>query len=252
MQIQTIMKHLNIFACTFAALAALSCTKSVSGVTGGEGTAGFTVSADIAVTDITRSDIADYTTLPSVGDFKIVVQNSDNTEIYSGPVSGWDESTKLQSGNYSVTASYGTESDEGFDKPFFTGNTAFVVNGGGKTEVSIPAALGNSIIRFSCSDNFRNYFTAYSFKVTTGSGTVIEFPSDETRAAFIEAYKFSVDGVLTTQAGVSKTFSKSFEVNAKTCYTISFDASDIGGTSVTVTFDDTTVTVTLDDIELNL
>ncbi len=245
------MKHLNIFACTLAVLTALSCTKSVSGVTGGEGTVGFSVSGNIDVTDITRSSVSDYTALPSSGDFKIVVRNADNTEIYSGAVSDWDESTKLPSGNYSVTASYGSEGEEGFDKPYFTGNTAFVVNGGGKTEVSIPAALGNSIIKFSFSDSFRNYFPSYSFTVKTGGGTVIEFPASETRAAFVEAYKFTVDGTLTTQAGVSKTFSKSFEVNAKTCYTISFNASDIGGVTVTVTFNDTTETVTLDDIELN-
>ena len=245
------MKHLNIFACTFAVLAALSCTKSVSGVTGGEGTVGFSVSGNIDVTDITRSSVSDYTALPSTGDFKIVVRNSDNTEIYSGTVSDWDESTKLPTGNYSVTATYGAEGEEGFDKPYFTGKTAFVVNGGSNTEVSIPTALGNSIIRFSFSDSFRNYFTSHSFTVTTGGGTVIEFPASETRAAFVDAYKFTVNGTLTTQAGVAKTFSKSFEVNAKTCYTISFDASDIGGISVTVTFNDTTETVTLDDIELN-
>lgn len=245
------MKHPSIFACALAALTALSCTKSVSGIIGGEGTVGFSVSRNIDVTDITRSSVSDYTSLPSSGDFKIVVRNADNTEIYSGPVSDWDESTKLPSGNYTVTASYGTEGEEGFDKPYFTGKTAFVVNGGNKTEVSVPAALGNSIIRISCSDNFKHYFTSYSFTVTTGGGSVIEFPATETRAAFVDAYKFTVDGTLTTQAGVSKTFSKSFEVSAKTCYTISFDASDIGGMSVTVTFNDTTETVTLDDIELN-
>ncbi len=245
------MKHFGVFACAFAALLPLSCSKSVSGVTGGEGTAAFTVSDDRSVTDMTRSSVSDYTVLPASADFKIVVRNSDNTEIYSGAVSGWDESTKLPSGNYTVTASYGIEGEEGFDKPYFSGKTAFVVNGGGKTEVSIPAALANSIIRFSVSDSFKNYFTEYSFTVTTGAGSVIEFPATETRAAFVDAYKFTVKGALTTQAGVSRTFEKSFEVNAKTCYTISFDASTIGGLSVTVTFNDTTETVTLDDIELN-
>ena len=235
-----------------ALLATLSCTKRIGGISGGEGTVSFSLVQFDPVSDATKSKISDYTALPSVDAFTVTVKNSDGSAVYSGLVSEWDTATKLTAGNYSVSASFGEEGVEGFDKPYFTGETSFVVNGGAETAVSIPVSLGNSIVKISCTENFKNYFTLRTFKITTGNKTEIDFPADETRAAFVDAFKFTVDGSLTTQGGTKKSFSKNYDdVAAKTCYTLLFDAPSVGGNTVTVTFNDETTEVTLTEIDLN-
>ena len=108
-------------------------------------------------------------------------------------------------------------------------------------------------MKLSFSDNFRNYFTDWNLKLTTGTGTQIDFPKSETRAAFVDAYKFTLSGTFTKQGGGSpKTFSKEYNsLESATCYTISFDASTVGGLKISVTFNDTAETIDCGDVELN-
>jgi len=50
----------------------------------------------------------------------------------------------------------------------------------------------------------------------------------------------------------TQTFSKEYtNLDEKTCYTFTFDANNVGGASVTITFNDTVETVDLDELELN-
>lgn len=247
------MKLYRISVLAALSLAALSCsTKVTPGDGGNEGFVNFTVENGGEIVEVTKSNVSDYTTLPGASDFRIVVKNSDGAPVYDGLVSGWTSSTALMVGNYSVDASFGEEGAEGFDKPYFAGSTSFAVTGGQTTAVSVPVKLANSIVKISCSDSFRNYFPQWSFKITTGTGTVIDFPSTETRAAFVDAYKFTVSGSFTSQGGTVKEWSKDYNsLEAATCYTIRFDASNVGGLKVTVTFDDTVETVDCGDVELN-
>ncbi len=246
------MKTKRIALCAVLAACCLSCSKEHGDA--GEGSVRFTVAdTDGALVEKTRSNVSDYTSLPSAADFSIVVKDADKTEVYSGLISGWDASTALQAGSYSVTASYGAEGTEGFDKPFFTGSTDFTVLGGETTQVSIPVALGNMLVKVAVSESFANYYSSYEFKITTGNGTEIAFPKGETRAAFIDAYRFTISGTLVSQGGQSSSFSKEYTgtLEAKTCYTISFDASNIGGNTVTVSFNGNLTPVELGDVELN-
>ena len=247
------MKLYRISVLAALSLAALSCSTKVASVEGdAEGFVNFAVENGGEIAEVTKSNVSDYTALPGASDFKIVVKNSDGAPVYDGFVSGWTSSTALMVGNYSVDASFGEEGVEGFDKPYFSGSANFAVVGGQTTSVSVPVKLGNSLVRISCSENFRNYFPTRSFKITTGTGTVIDFPSTETRAAFVDAYKFTVSGSFTSQGGTEKSWSKDYNnLEAATCYTISFDASNVGGLKVTVTFDDTVETVDCGDVELN-
>lgn len=231
----------------------VSCSKEQNGAS--RGTVSFSVAGkDAAVAEVTKSRVSDYTALPSSSAFTIVVKDADNAEVYSGLISDWDAATDLAVGDYTVTASYGAEGVEGFDKPYFAGSTTFSVVGGQTTEVSVPVALANMLVKVSVTEQFSNYFPDYDFTVTTGSGTVISFPKGETRAAFVDAYKFTVTGSLTAQNGTERQLQpKEYNANleAKTCYTLLFEASNVGGVKVTVTFNDTTETVDLGEFELN-
>jgi len=215
----------------------------------------FSVQADELVTDQTRSNVSDYvTSLPSQGEFTIVITNSKDEEVYNGLLSAYQTNTSLPSGNYSVTATYGSATDEGFDKPFFTGTQSFAVTGGNTTSVTVNVKLGNALVKVGCTENFSNYYTDYTMTLTTGNGTTLSFPKGETRAAFIDAYTLEVSGVLTSQGGTQMTFSKSYSngsISPATCYTLLFDASNVGGTTITISFNDSVEDVELGTIELN-
>lgn len=231
-------------------LAVLSCSKQVDT---GEGFAAFSLTADGIVAEVTRSNVSDYAELPSSGDFRLQISDAQVSPVYTGLLKDYDAATPLKVGNYSVTASYGSSSEEGFGKPYLSGSADFGVAGGETKEVKIRTSLANTIVRFAFTDTFKSYYPDYSFTLTTGGGTLIEFPKSETRAAFIDAYKFSVSGTLTGQGGKVQAFSKSFDksIDAGKCYTLKFDVPNVGSGKINIVFDDTVETVTLTDIELN-
>lgn len=214
------------------------------------GTVTMSLDGDWQVAEMTRSSVSDYADLPSSGDFSIVVVNANDEEI---PVTNPSEPLKLTVGNYIARASYGSTADEGFGKPCFAGEQNFIIEGGKTTEVKIVASLANCLVKMAYTDAFRSYYSDWSFTLTTGSGNSIGFAADETRAAFVDAYLVKVKGTLTTQGGSTRTFEETEYRNLRpaTCYTMKFDASNIGQDSITITFDDSVTTVELGEVELN-
>jgi hypothetical protein len=242
------MKHLKTIFGVLALIAAVSCTKSQ---TEGNGRVAFAVSSNDVVADMTKSNVSDYTALPAAGDFTITILDESSSQFWAGKISEWDSSTPLPAGNYTVNASYGDIEDEGFDKPYFTGTQTFAVKGGETSSVSVPVALGNTIIKISCSEYFKKYYSDYTFKLTRGTAEIATFVKDETKAAFIDGYKIKVEGTLT---GELKTYSFEKEytgLDEATAYTINFDAPNVGGSTITISCNDTVETVELGDYKLN-
>ena len=235
------------------ALGAAAGCKKTEAPAADTGSITFAVAAQQEVNDVTRSKVSDITDLPAAADFTLTITDAQQKTVWSGTIAQMTGPYTLATGEYTATAQYGATTDEGFDKPCFTGSMPFTINGGDSKQITIPVSLANAIVKVSCSDMFRNYFSDYSFKITTAAGTQIDFPKSETRGAFIDAYKFTIDGTLTNQGGPAQSFSKTYDtgINPATCYTVTFDASSVGGTSITVTFNDTTETIDLGDIELN-
>jgi len=245
------MKLIKIATCALVLLATVSCSKDNKTMTG-KGNAAFSIASNENIGVVTKSNVSDYTTLPSSGDFTITIAGSGIDYSWTGLVSEWDATTPLAVGNYTVSAAYGAEGVEGFDKPYFAGETTFSVVGAQTANVEIPVALGNSIVKVQTSQVFDNYFTTYTFTVTTGNKTEIAFPKGETRAAFVDAYRFTISGVLTNQSGKEQSFIKEFTgLEAKTCYAVTFDAPNIGAGTIAITFNDTTTEVALGEVELN-
>lgn len=242
------MKHFKTILSVLILLAAFSCTKNQ---TEGNGQVAFEVSGNDRIADVTKSNVSDYTTLPSAGDFTIVILDASGSQVWTGKISEWDSTTPLLAGNYTVNASYGDLEDEGFDKPYFYGLQTFTVKGGETTTVSVNVTLGNTIILVSCSEYFQKYYSDYNFKLTRDGADVVTFAKGEAKAAFIDGYKIKVEGTLT---GEVKTYTFSNEytgLDEATAYTLYFDASNVGGSTITVSFNDTVETVELGDYELN-
>lgn len=246
------MKNLKLALCVLLAVSAVSCNKEGRFVSD-RGMISFNVKSNYDVTDVaTKSQVSEFTTLPASGNFTIVIKNDASEQVWNGLIADWDPATTLPAGNYSVTAAFGEEGVEGFNKPYLTGSTDFVISGGATTDVKIPVELGNSIVRVVTTPMFDNYYTGYTFTVTTGNGFAIEFAKGETRGAFVDAWTFKVTGSLTSQSGNVLSFEKNYPtLEARTCYTLKFDVADVSGSAITVSFDDATETVKLEDVELN-
>jgi hypothetical protein len=210
----------------------------------------FEVSSNQTVADVTKSNVSDYTALPSAADFTITITGEEYS--WTGKVSEWSAETALTVGEYSVTATYGDlENEEGFDKPFFTGTQTFAVVGGEQTAVSVPVSLGNAIVRMTFTEAFNNYYPEYSFKLSRDAKEIAVFTKGETRAAFVDPWKFKLEGTLVGEMKTS-TFSKDYSnLSEATAYTFNFDVTNVGGATITIKFNDTVETVELGDFELN-
>lgn len=242
------MKHLNTIMSVMLILAAVSCTKHQ---TAGNGQVSFNLLNNLQITDVTRSKVSDYTALPSEGNFTITILDAGSSKVWSGKVSAWDTATQLPAGNYSVKASYGSLEEEGFDKPYFYGSQTFAVQGGQTANVSVPVSLGNTIVKVDCSDDFKNYYKDYSFTVSRNGADIATFAKGETKAAFVDGYKLTLEGTLTSESK-TKSFSKDYtSLSEATAYTFYFDVTNAGGATITVSFNDTVETVNLGDYELN-
>jgi hypothetical protein len=242
------MKHLKTFFGMLILLAAVSCNKAQQA---GEGHVSFGVFSDDNVVDVTRSAVSSYTTLPQKGDFSIDIKNASSQTVWKGNVGDWDPATPLPAGNYSVTAWYGDIEEEGFDKPYFTGSASFAIAGGETKSVSVPVSLGNTVVMVSCTEAFCNYYRNYTFKLTRNNAEIVTFAKGETKAAFIDGYKVSIEGSVKSATN-TKAFSKDYtNLNEATAYTVVFDVKNVGGASITVTFNNEVVEVPLGDVELN-
>ena len=238
---------------TITALAAVMAMAGCSRDQQPQGSLSFSVQALDQVADASRSQLSSYVTLPSTADFILAITDDSGASVWEGKLSQWNSSTALPAGNYKVKATYGSPDEEGFDKPAFEGEKGFAIQGGQQTSVAITVKLVNCLVRTEFTTAFKNYFKDYSFTVSTAAGTNISFPRTETRAAFMDAYRFTISGSMTNQYGASLTFpAKQYsDLEAATCYTVKFDAASTGGLTVQISFNDTVETVDLGEVELN-
>ena len=246
------MKHMKTLLGLLVLLGALSCTKTRLSSEGGEGNVSFTVSTDYDLVEVTKSSVSDYADLPQTADFNLVVKDKAGKYSWSGLLADWDPATKLPAGAYTVEAFYGSLEEEGFNKPYFYGTSEFAVSGGQNSEVSVEVALANTIVRINCTEMFKNYYVDYSFDLLRGTTLIAEYAKDETKGVFIDGYKLNLSAVFINEVGTEYQFSKEFSnLDPATAYTIEFDLNNVGGSSVSVSFNDTVEVVDLENFELN-
>lgn len=244
------MRNLKTMISTLVLLAVFSCAKVSTG-DNVPGHVSFAVNGKFEITDLTKSSVSDYTALPSVEDFNISITSNASEFSWEGKVSEWNPMTPVPGGNYTVTATYGSIEEEGFDKPFFVGTADFTVTPEETTEVAVNAALGNTVVLIRCTENFVNYFEDYTFSVVRSGVEIAEFVKGETRGAFVDGYKFSIEGTITGPSKVYTIKKDYTSLDEATAYTFNFDVSNVGGATITIRFNDTVETVQLGDLELN-
>lgn len=198
------------------------------------------------------------------GSFNLSIEDSNEFEKYNGTLGEWDSATELSFGTYNVEAIYvGAigfygEGEEG-QPEFESEDVSFTIAEATEYAVEIPVALANSILRVRYTDMFKNYFSDCTTNVTaTGSDTPVTYDYNETRGAFFPATKVSIKYTLTrsqAQGVNTATIEKTIEqtLAAKTCHTLTYDVTNVGGVNkLTISLDDTNIVdVAIDEIDLN-
>ena len=242
------MKHLKTLISAMVLFCALSCSKDHADC---NGQVSFEVESMDVIADVTKSNVSDYATLPSSGDFTITITDANSSEVWTGKISEWNAETLLLAGTYTVEAVYGSIENEGFGKPYFVGSNTFSIEAEKSTTVSIPVNLGNTVIKFAYSDTFKKYYTDYSFKLTRGGSEIATFSKAESRAVFVDGYKIAVEGTLKSETKTQTFYKEYTGLDAATAYTLTFDVPNVGGASLEITFNNSVEEVVLGDIELN-
>lgn len=248
------MKLLRFTMCAIVAMMAISCAKDEAKEFNA-GTLTFALATQNEIGDElidVKSKISEITTLPNEGDFSIVVKNSSDTPVYSGLLKDWDSSKKLQAGTYSVEASFGNIEDAGFDKPYFYGKKEFTIAANTTSNVQIPVELENCAVKIVATEMFSKYVTSSTISIkplALSAWSVVDLQNP--KAFFMEPYGLNVKGEYTTQAQgpqATTSFNKEYtSFEAKSLYTLTFDAKLIGSSTIQITFNDTV----LGEVEIN-
>ena len=277
------LKKLPIWALALAVLAGSSCSSDDYNYTkdGSYGTLSFALAANnqlnegeisraesrasgLTISEALGGNAFNATSFLSSkgGDFAINVKDS-NYETTNCLLKEWDASKSLAFGNYTVNASYDQAKvgfyGDGGEPAFESEEVSFTIaTADAPTAVSIPVSMSNSIMRVRYTEMFKNYYADCTTVVTQTGKSPVTFTYTEERGAFFEAANATIKYTLTpSQAqgengnAIEKSVSQT--LSAKTCHTLLFDVTNVGGVNkLTITLDDTTITeVEIGDIDLN-
>lgn len=238
----------NLFLCGATVLLLVSCANEENQVDSGYGSINVKVSADYQVVPVTRSttEITE-TTNPDVSEFALKLVSADGSFSRAwDSLADFDPAEKIPVGTYTMSAYYGNLEEEGFDKPYYLGQSDVAVRYRENTPVDILCTLANVKVTVEYSDAFKKYFADYATTIHADEGDYIKFEKEETRAAYVKPGKITIQTYLKKQNGIESTFEPAAIENAqpRQHYRIKLDIADnaAGEAQLSISFDETTET----------
>lgn len=217
----------------------LSACRSDERTPSGGGYLAVRVAADNEV--VSAASRAEGDGIPDVGDFSLSIAR-ENGEL----VSKWDkfsdydaEATVVPVGTYTVSASYGDATTEGFDGLSYAGSKTDNVAEGETTYVTIDCTINKARVSISYTEAFKSYFTSYSAYVSSSRGNKIDYTADETRAAYFTPGNLDVY-LNVTRPGVSGSVAlkvKTLAAEVKHEYRLTMDV-DAETSTLNIVFND--------------
>lgn len=178
-------------------------------VTGEEGRISLKLQTDFSVATSTRANDAESPVKPDGERFKIKLENADGS--YSKEwenLNKFNEEEGFPRGNYTVTATYGSEDEQGFNNPYYVGTQEITVKAGETTEHSVTASLANAMVSIRYSESFINYFNTYHASLSSeGLVNPIGFQWDETRPCYVKPGEVTVNFTIGEVEGLETTVS---------------------------------------------
>lgn len=245
------MKHLLWTGlCCAAAMLTVSCSDDTGFSATDTGSVMLSLDVDrsvLSAQQLSRASLDEIAQNLSAADFTIRLTDEE------GQTQEWPYESftgeHIRIGRYTIEAFYGTEGEEGFDKPFFTGAEQITVSTDNVTSVAITAAMANAAVRVTYTDAFRAYMSEYKASVrTAGSADGIDYPASVTDDdLFVNAGEASLYVTFKTINGQQATLKAAdFTAAARHRYNVTVDVNggEIGDAVLSVTFDDETVAET--------
>lgn len=146
----------------------------------------FSLSADL------RNDVVDVKSSAeeiSVDDFWVEIFNSKKIRIFCEKYADAKDTTLyVNSGDYTLLATYGTENSVGFDKPFYKAEEPFTVGPQETKPLAATATLANVKVAVNFDENLDNKLSYEQYwAVVRNNGKKLRFNPAETRAGYIPA-----------------------------------------------------------------
>ncbi len=129
-------------------------------------------------------------------------------------------------GEYTFSAFYGSEEEQGFNKPYYYGECAVTVEENKAAQVQLTAQLANSMLTIAYSEAFAAYFTDYKTTLTTALGS-LEYAADATEPVYLPAGEVSFAIAVTKPSGTKATLTpNSVTLKPRHHYTVKFDVNN--------------------------
>ncbi len=221
----------------------------------GEGGINLRLSASADVKDaipMLRSE-APVLEAPDAEDFSVSLTNLATSEVKKwNKLADFRNQKSFATGSYTLTAFYGDPDEEGFEKPYFTGEAEVQVLEARQTEVAVTAQLAHSMVSVDYTDRFRAYFPDYSVTAHSEGHSYIEFAKNETRPAFLIPGEVALTVSVTNPSGKTATIQPaSFPAAPRYHYHVTFDVNSgtSGAAQLQIIFDDN---LTQEDVTIEL
>lgn len=234
----------SFLMCGVLACLVIACSRDNDNPTAGNGSFRLSLQTDNELFPIMRSDADDDSSTPSIEDFSITLADEDGNVIKSwSSISNIPYDATYDVGNYKLSASYGSATDEGFEVPYYYGESQFTIRDQETTDVDVVCTLGQVKMTVKYTEAFTKYFTDYSTTLRTAGGKDVVFEKGETRSAYLRPGNISMKLNLTKANGISATYepAKITNATARQHYVVTFDVTEsVGAALLTVVFDNET------------
>lgn len=180
--------------------------------------------------------------VPDASDFLIKLEKLDGS--YSkewSSLDGFNTETGFPAGAYTLTASYGSLEDEGFEKPHFVGSEQLTVLEDKETSVDVTAILANTLVSIEYTDAFKNYFSSWSAEVHSEGHDYNAVSGDETRPVFVAPGSIDIAVDFTDHKNRNaKVQAAKFEALPRHHYHVTIDVNNgnVGTAQIVISFDE--------------
>lgn len=225
----------HIFFAAVTLLALLSgCSDYDSSSNFGFGQLSLSVSADAVLKSPSGELLPDVNVTPPND---VTVTMSDEQGNYTHT---WDsfadfpEGERYFVGSYRITAGFGDEMTEGFEQPYYYGETLAQVTNGGATEADLSVDLKSSAVSVAFSPEMSSAFASCRAVVNSCIGGYFEFAPDEERLLYIQPGDTKLYLMLVLTDGRSVSFPAAKVEGMQSCVLYDFNVSVSEGTSAPV------------------
>ena len=154
-------------------------------------------------------------------DLIITIISADGTIEEEYPYSEFPTDKEFPVGDYTMTVTYGSDDEEGFEKPSVSGTCDLTVN---EDEASTPAVVATpskAMVYIQYDDILLGYMKSCEATLHSAGGSYIKYEETESRPAYIIPGETSVSVSFTKQNGKQGSLQvANFETKAQHCYTL--------------------------------